>query len=207
MFFAEKQNADEAVASWASRPEDTIAQLKKRGNVTPRAADEMLWSKFLEGLCSCELKMARRHKFDDVACSYSELLAYTCSLELEASSMGESQHNTRQARASQAVVDNQSPSTNAAAIGTAAVEALKPMFDKVVSLLTPQQEQVVQHQIVGPQRIELQANQPHAFAPPPLQQQYIITGSGHCVQVPWHHVSWRYKSQTSVFYEIRRIRA
>ena len=170
MFYAEKQKADEAVASWASRLEDTIAQLKKRGKVTPQAAEEMLRNKFWVGLCSHELKMASRHKFDDVACSYSELLAYTRSVELEASSMGESQHKTRQARASQAVVDNQSPPTDAAAIGAAAVEALKPMLDKVVSLLTSQQERVVQHQVVGPQRTELQANRPHAFAPPPPQQ-------------------------------------
>ena len=52
-------------------------------------------NKFWVGLWSCELKMASRHKFDDAAYSYSELLAYTCSVELEVSSMGESQHKAR----------------------------------------------------------------------------------------------------------------
>ena len=38
------------------------------------------------------------------------------------------------------------------------------------------------------------------------RKQYIITGSGHRVQVLWHHVSRRCKSHTSVLYEIRQIR-
>ena len=65
------------------------------------------------------------------------------------------------------MMDSQSPAPDATAIGAAAVEAIKPMLDKVVSLLAPRQERVVQHQAVGPQWTELQANWPHALVPAP----------------------------------------
>ena len=62
-FYTARQNDDEDVASWGCRLEEILSQAKNRRNITDENINDMLTSKFFEGLRP-ELKNVARYKKD-----------------------------------------------------------------------------------------------------------------------------------------------
>ncbi|RUA06894.1 MAG: hypothetical protein DSY43_00980 [Gammaproteobacteria bacterium] len=81
-FYNSKQEADEGVAVYGCRLEDTISSAIDRGIVAREQADEMLRSKFWSGLKDERVKNVTRHRVDHIR-DFDTLLAEVRAAEQE----------------------------------------------------------------------------------------------------------------------------